>query len=195
MRKSTTALMVAAVIIAVLMLSGCTSWFQSAGRPANEAIGVANGHLEKASAAESSATAASASLQNVPYTKAGAADALKLTTSILASLDSERGELVAAKAAMDGVAKLGVEDVLKQYAKLESAAVDARIALADAKTRLFTAFERLYDSLSGTLKGVDNQETITAIQLMQQEVTSLGATAAAAAKIASDFFTASNLGG
>lgn len=195
MRKSTAAAAAASLIIAAAVLSGCTSWFQAPAAPANGAITTANEHLKKAASLEQTVTAAAAFLQNVPYTKAGAKNALKLTGAITKTLKSERGELVAAKAAIDGIAKLEVDEALKQYAQLESASIDARIALADAEARLYNAFDRLYTSLSGAGPAVDNQEISTAIQLMQQEVTALGETAAAAAKAASDFFTANKLGG
>jgi hypothetical protein len=195
MRKSTAALAVASLIIIALALSGCTSWFQSTSKPANDAITVANGHLQTAASIEATVAANAASLQSVPYTKAGAKQALKLTAAIKTALASERKELLAAKAAMDGIANLEVDKQLKEYAALESTSIDARIALADGEARLYTAFERLFKSLSGTLTGVDNQETITAIQLMQREVALLGETASEAAQAAADFFSANKLGG
>jgi hypothetical protein len=195
MRKSTAAAAAASLIIAMAMLTGCTTWFQAPSAPAAGAIATANEHLKKAASLEQTVTADAASLQNVPYTKAGAKSALKLTGAITKTLKSERAELVAAKAAMDGIAKLEVEEALKQYAQLESASIDARIALADAEARLYDAFDRLYGALAGSGPAVDNQEISTAIQLMQQEVTALGETAAAAAKTATDFYNANKLGG
>lgn len=196
MRKSTAALAAASIIvIASLALAGCTSWFESAGKPANDAIGVANGHLQTAASLEASVAAGATALQGVPNASAGAKDALKFTAAISTALTAERAELVAAKDAMDGVAKLEVDAALKQYAALESTSIDARIALADGEARLYGAFDRLFSSLSGTLTGVDNQETITAIQSMQQEVAALSVTASEAAKTASDFFAANKLGG
>ena len=35
-------------VITALVLAGCTSWLESPGAPANDAIGVANGHLQTA---------------------------------------------------------------------------------------------------------------------------------------------------
>jgi hypothetical protein len=196
MRKSTAALAAASlVVITTLALAGCTSWFESPGKPANDAIGVANGHLQTAASIDATVSANAASLQTVPYTKAGAKSALQLTAAIATELASERKELIAAKAAMDGIAGLEVEAPLKQYAALESSSIDARVALADGEARLYAALDRLFSSLSGALKGVDNQEMITAIQAMQQEVTALGESASTAAKAASDYFTTNRLGG
>jgi hypothetical protein len=140
-------------------------------------------------------SSSAALLQSVPYTKTGAKDALKLTGSIATALAGERKELIAAKAAMDGIADLEVDAALKEYAALESTSIDARIALADGEARLYAALDRLFKSLSGALKGVDDQEMITAIQAMQQEVTALGQSASAAAKTASDYFATNRLGG
>jgi hypothetical protein len=195
MRKSTAAAAIAALLIGALALSGCTSWFQSPNKPENDAIGVANGYLKKAVAFGDQVKTAAASLQNVPLTKAGAQSALTLTASIKTTLASERAALVAAKASMDGIAKLQVDAALKQYAKLESAAIDARIALADSEARLYTGFNNLYTSLAQSTSSVNSQDTLTAIQQMQQEVTSLGESAANAVKAASDFFTTNKLGG
>jgi hypothetical protein len=196
MRRSTAALAAASlIVITALALAGCTSWFESPGKPANDAIGVANGHLQTAASIDATVSANVASLQGVPYTAAGAKDALKLTAAIATELASERKELIAAKAAMDGIATLEVEAALKEYAALESTSIDARIALADGEARLYAGFDRLFSSLSGALKGVDNQEMITAIQSMQQEVAALSESASAAAKTASDFFATNKLGG
>jgi hypothetical protein len=194
MRKSTAAFAAASFVIIAFALAGCGSWFQSANKPANDSVGIANDHLKKASALEASVTADAASLQAVPYTKAGAKDGLKLTASILAALETERAELVEAKAAIDAIVTLQVDENLKQYARLESAAIDARVALADAETRLYTGFDRLYTAFSGSANA-DTQETIAAIDQMRQEVSSLGQAASAAAKAASDFFAANKLGG
>jgi len=196
MRRSTAAMAAASlIVITALALAGCTSWFESPGKPANDAIGVANGHLQTAASIDATVSANAASLQGVPYTAAGAKDALKLTAAIATELASERKELIAAKAAMDGIATLEVEAALKEYAALESTSIDARIALADGEARLYAGFDRLFSSLSGALKGVDNQEMITAIQAMQREVTALGESAGTAAKTASDYFTTNRLGG
>jgi hypothetical protein len=195
MRKSTAAVAVASLLIGALALSGCTSWFESPNKPANAAIGVANGLLKKAASLDEQVKSDASSLQNVPFTKAGATDALALITSIQTNLASERADLVAAKAAMDGIGKLDVDAVLKQYAKLESSAIDARIVLADSEARLYTGFNHLYSALSESTSQIDTQDTLTAIQEMQQEVTSFGESAANAAKAAADFFTTNKLGG
>jgi hypothetical protein len=195
MRKSTAVVAAATLMIATLALAGCSSWFSSdARKPTNDAIGVANDHLKKAASFEATVTANATLLQNVAYTKAGAKDALALTSAIAAALASERAELVAAQATMDGIAKTETDEILKEYAKVESSALDARIALTDAEARLYLAFERLYKSLSGAVKNVDNQETIIAIQRMQMEVTSLAETVTNRVKDASDYRTENGLG-
>jgi hypothetical protein len=194
MRKSTVALAAASLIIATLALAGCSSWFSNARKPTNDAIGVANDHLKKAASSEATVTANATLLQNVTYTKTGAKDALALTSAIAAALASARTELVAAQATFDGIAKTETDEILKEYAKVESSAVDARIALTDAEARLYLAFERLYKSLSGAAKNVDNQETIIAIQRMQMEVTSLAETVTKRAKDAADYRAENGLG-
>jgi hypothetical protein len=195
MKKSTAAAMAAVLVFATLALAGCTSWFESPAKPANDAIGVANTHLKKASTIESQIASGTAELQNVAYNKAGATHALEIISDISATLTSERTELLAAKAAMDGIAKLEVTQAFKDYAKLESAAIDARVALVDANSRLYAAMGTLYSALSKTGNTVDSQETIKAVQQMQEEVAALADSASQAAKAASDYFTTNKLGG
>jgi hypothetical protein len=183
------------MVLVAFAAAGCSSWFESPAKPANDAIAVANTHLKQASTLESQVASDGAALQAVPYTKVGAKQALGITAAVAVSLASEREELLAAKTAMDGIAKLQVTGTFKQYAKLESAAIDARVALLDAESRLYAGMDRLYSALTTTANTVDNTDLTTAIQQMEQEVSSLTESASAAAKTASDYFTANKLGG
>ncbi len=195
MKRSTAALAAAVLVTVALALAGCSSWFESPAKPANEAIAVANQHLKAAVAVESQVASAGASLQSLPYTRAGAKDALVITASVKQSLKTERTELEAAKSAMEGIGKLEVAEMFKQYATLEAAAIDARIALVDGYSRLYDAMDRLYSAQVKTKNNVDTQDTIKAIQQMQQEVSALADTASQAAKSASDYFLSNKLGG
>jgi hypothetical protein len=195
MKRITTISLVAGILAATLVVAGCSSWFESPAKPANDAISVANAKLKGAAALESEVASSAAALQGLPYTKTGAKDAVKIAAAATTALKKERTELLAAKSAMDGIAKLEVEATFKQYAKLESAAIDARIALVDAESRLYDAMGRLYSALAKASSTADMQDTITAIQRMQQEVTALADTAAQAADAASKFFTSNRLGG
>ena len=195
MKKTTAAAVAAVLVLTTLALAGCSSWFESPAKPANDAIAVANGHLKKAATIESTVSSSTAALQGVAYTKKGANQAISITGGIKDTLKSERTELEAGKAAMDTISGFDVTATFKQYAKLESAAIDARIALVDANSRLYDAMGRLYSALAKTGNTVDSQETITAIQQMQEEVAALADSAQQAAKAASDFFTSNKLGG
>ena len=195
MRKSTAAMAAAVLVLLALAVSGCSSWFVSPAKPANDAIAIANQHLTKAASIESEVASNSATLQKLPYTRAGAKNALTVTAALKTSLTDERTELTAAKAAMDSIAKLEVSDSFKQYAKLESVAIDARVALVDADSRLYDTMDRLYTALTKTSNTVDMQDTITAVQKMQQEVSALSDTASQASQAASDYFTKNKLGG
>jgi len=195
MKKTTAAALAAVLVLATLSLAGCTSWFESPAKPANDAIAVANGHLKKAAAIESQVASGTTALQAVAYTKKGARQATTIIGSISATLKAERGELTDAKTAMDSIAGFDVAATFKQYAKLESGAIDARIALVDANSRLYDAMGRLYSALSKTGNTVDSQETIKAVQQMQEEVAALADSASQAAKAASDFFSSNKLGG
>jgi hypothetical protein len=190
MKKTTIAMAVAALMFATLAITGCTSWFESPAKPANDAIVVANTHMKKAAGLEAEVSAGGSALQGLPYTTAGAKSAVKITAAATASLKEARIELTAAKKAMDGIATLEVAAQFKQYAKLESAAIDARIALVDAESRLYDAMDRLYSALAKASSTTDVQETITAIQQMQEEVAALAETASAASQAAADYFTA-----
>jgi glycyl-tRNA synthetase beta subunit len=195
MKKTTTVTAAAALVFATLLMAGCTSWFESPAKPANDAIAIANTHLKKAAALESEVASASAALQQLPYTTAGAKQAVKITAAATKALTSERKELDAAKAAMDGIAKLEVSEPFKQYARFESAAIDARVVLVDAESRLYNAMDLLYTALSKSSSNVDVQEMATAIEQMRQQVTTFADEAAKAAAAAADFFAANRLGG
>ena len=195
MRKTTAVIAVAALVFAAFAMSGCSAWFQSPAKPANDAIAVANTHLKAAAALETEVSAGGSALQSLPYTPAGATDAVKITGTAMEDLTKERAELLSAKTAMDGIEKLDVSQPFKAYAKLESASIDARVALVDAETRLYDAMDRLYKALADTSTKVDVQEMITAIQQMQSEVAALSETAGKASQAASDFFTTNKLGG
>lgn len=195
MKKSLTAALAAALVIGSLSLVGCSTWLESPAKPANDAIAVANTHLKSAATIEDEVSTKGSTLQSLPYTKEGAKQAGTIITAVKGSLASERTELEAAKKAMDGIAKLEVDAPFKQYAKLESAAIDARIALVDGQSRLYDAMDRLYSALAKTSKTTDMQETITAIQGMQEEVAALADSAAQAAQTAADFFSSNKLGG
>jgi hypothetical protein len=195
MRKSLAAVSAVVLITVALTIAGCSSWFESPAKPANDKITVANQHLKLVAAKESEVASGGASLQRLPYTQSGAKQALAITSEVAGALKSARGELLSAKAAMDGIATLEVSSPFKQFAKLESAAIDARVALVDAESRLYDAMDRLYSALSKTSNTVDMQDTITAIQRMQQEVAALADTASQAAQTAADYFTRNKLGG
>jgi len=195
-KKSTTAAVLAAAsMAAVLVLSGCSTWLESPAKPANDAIAVANTHLKAAATIEDEVSAEGATLQALPYTADGAKEAVTVVKGIKTSLETERTELLAAKAAMDGIAKLEVDEPFKQYAKLEAVAIDARIALVDSQSRLYDLMGRMYSALAKSSDSADVQEMITAIQGMQEEVAALAETASQAASEAADFFTTNKLGG
>jgi len=195
MKRSMTAALAAALVTVMLAASGCSSWLESPAKPANDAIAVANTHLKNAATIEDEVSAKGATLQALPYTAAGAKEAVTIIKDVKGSLDTERTELLAAKAAMDGIAKLEVDEPFKQYAKLEATAIDARIALVDGQSRLYDVMNRMYTALSKSSTNADVQEMITAIQAMQEEVAALAETASQAAAEAADFFTTNKLGG
>ena len=118
MRKATAITAAAALLLVSMTMAGCATWFESPAKPANDAIAIANTHLKAASTIESQVASGGVALQAVPYTKAGAKQAVKITAAVAAALTAERTELLAAKSAMDGIAKLEVSDSFKRYAKL-----------------------------------------------------------------------------
>jgi hypothetical protein len=195
MRKTTAVAAVTVMTLAALAMAGCSSWFESPAKPANDAIAVANAHLKVAAALETSVSAGGSALQSLPYTPTGSTDAVKITGAAMEDLTKERAELLSAKTAIDGIEKLDVSQQFKSYAKLESASIDARVALVDAESRLYDAMDRLYKTLADKSTKVDVQEMITAIQQMQSEVAALSDTAGQASQAASDFFNANKLGG
>lgn len=196
MRKTPAALLAALSIAGMLVLAGCASWLESPNKPANDAIALANTHLKKATTAGAAVTEGAGSLDAIPYTKAGAASALDVTAKIKADLATQKDELVAAKAAMDSIAAMEVAAELKQYAKLESAALATRMKAVDLGAKLYTEMDKLYAALSkGTTTSVDTQKILEGVDTIKRDVTAVSELAAQQSQAATDYFTAQQLGG
>lgn len=196
MRKTPAALLAALSIAGMLVLAGCASWLESPNKPANDAIALANTHLKKATTAGAAVTEGAGSLDAIPYTKAGAASALDVTAKIKADLATQKDELVAAKAAMDSIAAMEVAAELKQYAKLESAALATRVKAVDLGAKLYTEMDKLYAALSkGTTTSVDTQKILEGVDTIKRDVTAVSELAAQQSQAATDYFTAQKLGG
>lgn len=196
MRRIPAAAMAALLLVCALALAGCSTWFESSAKPANDAIATANANMKKAMTAGATVSAAATRLEAIPYTAAGASDALELTSEIKSDLASQKTELEAAKAAMDSIAKLEVADKLKAYARLESAALGTRVRVVDLGTKLYTEMERLYSTYSeGKAEATGTQEILTGIESIRRDITAVSELAAQQSKAASDYFTAQKLGG
>jgi len=196
MRRIPAAALTALLIASPLALGGCSSWLESPNKPANDAIAVANTHLKKAMAAGESVTAAAPALDAIAYTKAGGASALKITVKMEADLATEKNELNAAKAAMDSIAGMEVAPELKEYAKLESTALETRVKVVDLGTKLYTQMDEFYVALQkGNTTTVDAQKILDGVDTMKRDVTALSDLAAQQSQAASDYFTAQKLGG
>jgi len=196
MRKTPAALLAVLSIAGMLVLAGCASWLESPNKPANDAIAVANTHLKKATTAGASVTEGAGSLDGIPYTKAGAASALDVTAKIKADLTTQKGELVAAKAAMDSIAAMEVSAELKQYAKLESAALETRVKSVDLGAKLYTEMDKFYAALAkGKTTAVDTQKILDGVETIKRDITAVSELAAQQSQAATDYFTAQKLGG
>lgn len=194
MRRTQTLAITALLIAAMFPLAGCSQWLESPAKPANDAIEVANGHLEAAAELEEEVQSTVASLDSLPLTKDGAGQGLEITAELRETIAAERTELESAKAAMDGIAALDVADEYKEYATLESAAIDTRITLTDTTLRLFDAMDVLYTALKKTSSDVEPQQVQTIIAQVKQELEELSTQAADQAQTARDFFRDNRLG-
>lgn len=186
----------ALLVVAVAGMSGCSSWFESPAKPANDAISLANTHLKKAAQIEQQIAADTASLDALPYTKAGATQGLELTAKLKTALTAEKTELAAAKAALTSIQAMQVDAKYKEYAKLEAAVVETRITRTDTSARLFNAMDALFKGLSGKsgTTAIDPQEFQVVVGQIQQELTDLNTQAEQQAKAAADYFANNNLG-
>lgn len=186
------ALVVAMVLVAVA-LTGCANWFADAAKPANDAILSANDHLKAAAAAGTEVQTLTDQLSGVDLTAAGGKQGVDLLAQIDTKLASQTGELTAAKKSLDGVSALDVKQEFKQYAKLEAASVQTRIAITAVEAKMYASMERLYSGLkAGT--HVDQVEISGEIGAFRAEMDAMSTTAAQQAKAASDYFTAKKLG-
>lgn len=195
MRRIPAAALAAALLLTALALAGCASWLESPNKPANDAIALANTHLEKAMLVGKSITDAGARLDSIPYTKDGAKSALEITAKIKADLATQKAELLAAKTAMDSMASMEVSDELKQYAKLESVALETRVKVTDAGVALYAQMDAFYTPLaSGKTAKVNAQEILDGIDSAKRDITALSDLAAQQAQDATDYFKAQKLG-
>jgi hypothetical protein len=195
MRRIPAVAFAAFLVVALLALTGCSSWFDSPAKPANEAIAAANTHLQKAAVAGSSVTSASVGLASVPFTKKGFATALQLTAQIEADLVTQKAELTAAKAAIDSIIAMEVSSDLKTYASLESTAIATRVKVVDLNTDLYDEMNQLYTPLSKGATIVEDQQVLTRIDEIKTEIGTVSQLATQQAQAASDYFTSKKLGG
>ena len=196
MRKIHAATLAALMFAGTFALAGCASWLESPNKPANDAIVVANTHLQKATTAGAAVTQGSGSLDAISYTKAGAASALDVTAKIKADLATQKDELTAAKAAMDSIAAMEVSAELKQYAKLESAALATRVRAVDLGAKLYTEMDKFYTALkTGKTTSLDTQKILEGVDTIKRDVTAASELAAQQSQAATDYFTAQKLGG
>ncbi len=195
MRRTPAAALTAFLIVALLALTGCSTWFESPAKPANEAISAANTHLQKATAAGSAVTSSAAELGSVPYTMAGFASAIQLTTQIEKDLVTEKTELGAAKAAIDSITSMEVSPELKTYASLESTAIATRIKVVDLNADLYSQMNLLFTARSKSAKAVEYQQVLARIDEIKANLATVSQFAGQQAQAASDYFTSKKLGG
>ena len=194
MRSTPAVALATLLILSGFALAGCSQWFENPAKPANDAIAVANAHLKRAGASESEVTTAAATLEGVAYTRKGARAALKTVEAIDTALATQKAELLAGKAAMDGIAKLDVETELKQYAKLEAAAIDTRVTMVDTESRLYEALAKLYTTIGKRGVKTNAQELTAAIGQIRREIASLTDQVTVQTKAAADYFAKNRLG-
>jgi hypothetical protein len=195
MRKPYVPVTAVLLLVALLVLAGCSSWLESPTKPANDAIEQANGRLEKAASLEEDVRSRMSSLDELPATSDGAAQGLELIAGLRETIASEKAELTAARTAMDGISKMKVADEYKEYARLESHAIDTRVTMTDTTLRLFDAMDVLYNSVKDKKSDVDPEQIQVVIDQVKKELSDLGKQAEKEAQAARDFFDASELGG
>jgi hypothetical protein len=196
MRRIPAVAFATSLVVALLALAGCSSWFESPNKPANDAIAVANTHLKKATQSGAAVVTSADSLASIPFTKEGAASALALTARIKADLASQTAELTAAKQAMDSIAAMKVSADLKTYASLESTAIATRVRVVEMEGQLYSEMDKLYTARQqGATTSVDTQNILASIDSLKLDITAVTELAAQAAQTASDYFTTKKLGG
>ena len=195
MRRTPAAALTVFLIVALLTLTGCSTWFDSRAKPANEAISIANTHLQKATAAGSAVTSSALELGSVPYTMGGFASAIGLTTQIEKDLATQKAELGSAKAAIDSITAMDVSPELKAYASLESTAIATRVKAVDLNTELYNEMNMLFSARSKGAKTVEYQPILTRIDEIKTELGTVSQQAAQQVQAAADYFSSKRLGG
>lgn len=196
MRKSPAAAVAALLIVFSLALAGCSTWFENPAKPANDAITTANTHMKKAMAAGALVTDAAGLLESIPYTTAGTKQALELTAKIKNDLAIEKTEFEAAKAAMDSIAALEVDEEYKAYAKLESTAIGTRVRVVELGVKLYAEMDKLYVAVSkGKTGSPEMQQIVDGIDAVKRDITAVSELAAQQSQAALDYFNTKKLGG
>lgn len=195
MKKSGALALAAVMILSALAVSGC-GLLKNPMDDANAAVKLANDNLAKASSQSEGIQALAQQLNNVDATPEGAAKALGITAQLRAALEAQKKSLEAAKKALAAVGALEVKPEFKEYAKLESAAIDARVAIVDANLKLYVEMDKMYTAIRDKkTSNTKTQEILGAIDTITNDITGLTAEAQVRADAASKFFEDKKLGG
>jgi hypothetical protein len=188
MRRSIAVALCAALVLAALVLGGCTL-FSSPTDDANNAISEANVHLKAYQASDDKVQKLAADLNKLDVSPEGAAEALALTAQIKAELATQKKELAAGSTAIAKVKTFKVDDTFKKYADLEVKAIAAQIAVVEAGAKLYTEMDRLYTAIKDKKATAALTSEITAnIDTIYATITKLSAVASKAKDEADAYF-------
>ena len=192
MKTHTVRLTIAAALAAcLLVLAGCST----GSADLDAAISQANVHLQKAAGFEEQVKPLVTRLSGVKYSRAGAAAGLRVTTALTKAIAAEKAELVAARASLASVQTLSVKDEFKKYARLEVAAIDTRIKIADAGAKLYTETGKVYAALRDAKGAVPDLGTVSAtMDAITSDIATLTVQAGAQSRAAADYFVTQKLG-
>ena len=190
MTKRTAGLLV--LLSLVLLVAACNN----PTAQADSAITSVNGHLTAAASSEAKVKDLTAQLGAVPYTKAGALQALQIISQMQSELQTQRTELSAAQSTLRSAVALDIKPALKKYIELEATAIGTRIELVDAGLKLYDETGRMYRAIrDGKATNVAMNNLTKAMDASTTEIETLTQQAAAQTQAASAYFTANKLGG
>ena len=188
--KRTTGLLV--LLAFALLSAACTN----PTAQADAAISSVNGHLKAAASSEAKVKDLTAQVGAVPYTKAGALQALDIIAQMQSELNTQRTELSAAQRTLRSALALKIKPELKTYIGLEATAIGTRIKLVDAGLVLYGETGRMYRAIrDGRATNVAINNLTAEMDATTSQIETLTQQAATQTQAASDYFTAHKLGG
>jgi hypothetical protein len=199
MKKTLSLALAALLAVSALAVTGCTQIEGILHNPvddANAAIVSANANLSKVGASGVAVESLDQSMSILPPTPEGAKAALEIILKLRDELAVQKKELQAAKKSLASIKALSVKSEFKQYAQLEIASIDTRLAVVDESSKLYDQWDAMYSAFRDKkLTNSLSKKISTEIDTISSNIALLSEKATTESAKAADYFEAQALGG